>query len=70
MSRPTVAQDARARNWAPSMRRTVEAMRRYPLHVVKPARLNTGCAACGCPVQPNTPAGLAGLWTCTRNIAL
>ena len=54
MSASTVAQDARSRNWSPAMRRTVEAMRRYPLMVCKPARLDTACDACGCPVKPNT----------------
>ena len=54
MSARTIAQDARSRNWSPAMRRTVEAMRRYPFAVCKPARLDTGCAACGCPVKPNT----------------
>ena len=56
MSSPNIVGAPTARNAVPSasMKRALDAMARYPFHVVKPARLNTGCAACGCPVQPNT----------------
>ena len=48
MSSPNIDRGPTARNAVPSasMKRAMAAMARYPLHVVKPARLSRVCLAC------------------------